>query len=112
MLFNWKKLMIIGLLAIVFAVPPMVMEIGTGILNLLIMLFIFIILSQSWNLLGGYTGQINLGFAAFFGCGVLITHLLWKGEFSIYLAITAGGLSADLLAGVIGLPMPHLWGAS
>jgi branched-chain amino acid transport system permease protein len=65
MSFHWKKLLIIGSLAIVFIVPPLVMEIGTAVMNLLIMLFIFIILSQSWNLMGGYTGQINLGLAAF-----------------------------------------------
>jgi hypothetical protein len=37
---HWKKLLIIGLLAIVLIVPPLVMEIGTAIMNLLIMLFI------------------------------------------------------------------------
>jgi branched-chain amino acid transport system permease protein len=80
-------------------------------MNILILLFVYIILSQSWNLLGGYTGQINLGFAAYFGCGVLLTHLLWKSGILIYLAITIGGLSAAFLAGVIGLPTLHLRGA-
>jgi branched-chain amino acid transport system permease protein len=111
MLFSWKKLMIIGLLAIVFIVPPMVMEVGTGILNLLIMLFIFVILSQSWNLMGGYTGQINLGLAAFFGCGVLVTHFIWKAEIPICFAVVAGGLGAVVLAGIIGLPTLRLKGA-
>ena len=104
MSFHWKKLLIIGLLAIVFIVPPLVMEIGTATMNLLIMLFIFIILSQSWNLMGGYTGQINLGLAAFFGCGLLVTHFIWKAEIPIYFAVIAGGLSAVVLAGIIGLP--------
>ena len=111
MSFNRKKLVIIGLLAIVFIVPPMVMEIGTAIMNLLIMLFIFIILSQSWNLMGGYTGQINLGLAAFFGCGLLVTHFIWKAEIPIYFAVVAGGLSAVVLAGIIGLPTLRLKGA-
>lgn len=108
---NWKKLLIIGLLAIVFIVPPLVMEIGTATMNLLIMLFIFIILSQSWNLMGGYTGQINLGLAAFFGCGLLVTHFIWKAEIPIYFALIAGGLAAVVLAGIIGLPTLRLKGA-
>ncbi len=111
MSFYWKKLLIIGSLAIVFIVPPMVMEIGTAVMNLLIMLFIFIILSQSWNLMGGYTGQINLGLAAFFGCGLLVTHYIWKAEIPIYFAVVAGGLSAVVLAGIIGLPTLRLKGA-
>ena len=79
-------------------------------MNLLVMLFIYIILSQSWNLIGGYTGQINLGLAALFGCGVLATHFLWKAGAPIYLAVFAGGLAAVILAGIIGLPTLRLRG--
>jgi branched-chain amino acid transport system permease protein len=111
MSFHWNKLLIIGALVIVFIVPPMVMEIGTAVMNLLIMLFIFIILSQSWNLMGGYTGQINLGLAAFFGSGLLVTHYIWKAGIPIYFAVVAGGLSAVVLAGIIGLPTLRLKGA-
>jgi branched-chain amino acid transport system permease protein len=111
MLFHWKKFLIIGLLAIIFVVPPLVMEIGTATMNLLIMLFIYIILSQSWNLIGGYAGQINLGLAAFFGCGLLVTHFTWRAEIPICFAVVAGGLSAVVLAGIIGLPTLRLKGA-
>ena len=111
MSFTWKKLLIIGLLIIVFIIPPLVMEMGTAIMNLLVVLFIFVILSQSWNLMGGYTGQINLGLAAFFGCGLLVTHFIWKAGIPIYFAVLAGGLSAVVLAGIIGLPTLRLRGA-
>jgi branched-chain amino acid transport system permease protein len=111
MLLTWKKLLIIGLLIIIFIVPPLVMEMGTAIMNLLVILFIFIILSQSWNLMGGYTGQINLGLAAFFGCGLLVTHFIWKAGIPIYFAVVAGGFSAVILAGIIGLPTLRLRGA-
>ena len=108
---RWKKLITYGVLVAAFIVVPSVVELGTSIMNLLVMLFIFIILSQSWNLIGGYTGQINLGLAAFFGCGVLITHFVWKAGIPIYLASIAGGLSAAVLAGIIGLPTLRLKGA-
>ena len=107
---HWKKLSILGVLIGVFLVPPLIWDIGTSVLNLLIMLFIYIILAQSWNLMGGYTGQINLGLAAFFGCGTLVTHFIWKAGVPFYLAMTAGGVAAMLLAVVIGLPTLRLKG--
>jgi len=102
---------ILAVIAACFIVLPLIADLGSSTMNILILLFVYIILSQSWNLLGGYTGQINLGFAAYFGCGVLLTHLLWKSGVPIYFAIAVGGLSAALLAGVIGLPTLHLRGA-
>ena len=108
---NWVSISILALIAASFVVLPLIVDLGSSTMNILILLFVYVILSQGWNLLGGYAGQINLGFAAFFGCGVLVTHLLWKSEVPIYLAIVAGGASAVLLAGVIGLPTLHLRGA-
>jgi branched-chain amino acid transport system permease protein len=70
----------------------------------LIMLFLYITLSQSWNLLGGFTGQISLGHAALFGMGVLVTRLLWAAKTPILLASFAGGAASMLLAGVVGIP--------
>ena len=110
MAINWKKLLIIGLIVAVFIAIPLVMKLRTNIMNLMITLFIYITLSQSWNIIGGYTGQINLGLAAFFGCGVLITHFLWESGMPIYFAVVGGGLSAVILAGIIGLPTLRLRG--
>jgi branched-chain amino acid transport system permease protein len=105
------SILIIAAVVAALILLPLAIDLGSSSMNLLILLFVTMILSLSWNLLGGYTGQINLGFAAFFGCGVLITHLLWKAEVPIFAAIPAGGLSAALLAGIIGLPTLHLRGA-
>jgi len=107
---NWKKLLPSVIVVAACIILPMVMEIGTHILSLMVMLFIYIILSQSWNLIGGYTGQINLGLAAFFGCGVLVTHFIWSNGVPIYLAVAIGGISAMFLAAVIGLPTLRLKG--
>jgi branched-chain amino acid transport system permease protein len=106
---NWKKLSILGIL-VIFVVPPLIWDLGTSVLNLLIMLFIYIILAQSWNLMGGYTGQINLGLAAFFGCGTMVTHFIWKAGVPFYLAMAGGGAAAMGLAVIIGLPTLRLKG--
>ncbi len=80
-------------------------------LNLSIFLFITIILAQSWNILGGYTGQISLGNAAFFGTGALAFHFLaWRSEVSLFLALPASGIAAIALASFIGIPALRLKG--
>ena len=74
------------------------------------MLFLYITITQSWNILGGYTGQISIGQSAFFGIGALSTRLLWMSGMPIFLALLAGGVSAAVLAAVIGLPSLRLRG--
>ena len=107
---TWKKWLITGVVFALFLVTPLVLNLGTYILNILVTLFIFIVLAQSWNLIGGYTGQINLGLAGFFGCGVLVTHLLWSAGVPFYVAIFASCLAALVLAAIISVPTLRLKG--
>lgn len=74
------------------------------ILSLLITLFIYITLAESWNLLGGYTGQISLGHGAFFGVGSLVTRILWTQNIPIYVALPLGGLLTSILSAFVGIP--------
>jgi branched-chain amino acid transport system permease protein len=74
------------------------------ILSLVITLFIYVVLAESWNLLGGYTGQVSLGHGAFFGVGALITRLLWINKIPILISLPLGGLAAALLAAIVGIP--------
>ena len=60
------------------------------LLNLGVQIFLAVVMAQSWNLLGGYTGQINLGHAAFFGLGALVTRFLWVGGAPLILSLMAG----------------------
>jgi branched-chain amino acid transport system permease protein len=81
-------------------------------INLVISLFIVVILAQAWNVLAGYAGQISLGNAAFFGVGALAFHFLaWRWGLNLFLALPVAGLSAVLLASVIGVPALRLKGA-
>lgn len=45
-------------------------------LHILILIFIWAIIGTSWNLLGGYAGQVSFGHAAFFGLGAYSAGLL------------------------------------
>ena len=68
-------------------------------LHTLIMAGIFAVLALSLNLLLGYTGQLSLGHAAFFGIGAYATALLSvKLEWSPWI----GMLAATVLPGLAG----------
>ena len=97
-----KKLLLI-LLTLFLIFLPMVVK-SQYILSLMITLFIYVILAESWNLLGGYTGQVSLGHGAFFGLGALVTRLLWVNKIPILLSLPLGGLGAAFLAAIVGIP--------
>jgi ABC-type branched-subunit amino acid transport system permease subunit len=105
------KLLLGGiLLAAGFAALPLVTQ-RNDLLNLGVQIFLAVALAQSWNLLGGYAGQITLGHAAFFGLGALVTRMLWVGGAPLYLALAAGALVATAFGVLIGLPAFRLRGA-
>ena len=59
------------------------------------------VLGQSWNLLGGYTGQVSFGHAAFFGVGAYTSAILVKLGLSpaaAWWGLLLGGLAAALVA--------------
>jgi len=107
---HWKMLSASLVILALLIVLPLIMDLGSNVMNIMVTLFIYIILSQSWNLIGGYAGQVSLGIVAFFGVSTIVTHFLWKAGVPIYLAISAGSLSAIVLAALIGLPTLRLRG--
>ncbi|OQM76067.1 branched-chain amino acid ABC transporter permease [Manganibacter manganicus] len=73
-----RRLISIGLPIVLFAVAaavpsfvnPYVLEIG-------ILLLMYAYLGSSWDILGGWAGQVSFGHAAFFGIGAYVSALLW-----------------------------------
>ncbi|MGE5378045.1 MAG: branched-chain amino acid ABC transporter permease [Bacteroidota bacterium] len=94
---------------VVLALCPLFIKKDSTI-NLLILILLYISLASSWNILGGYTGQTNLGQAAFFGMGSLTTRLLWIAGVPIAFSFLAGGVVAVGLALLIGIPAFRLKG--
>jgi len=106
----WNRLLVNGVIvAFLILLPPVVKK--TNVLNFLFLIFLFVILSQSWNILGGYAGQINLGHAGFFGLGALTTRSLWLSGLPFPLALLMGGGAALVFAMIIGYPAFRLKGA-
>ncbi|GAA6742230.1 branched-chain amino acid ABC transporter permease [Thermus antranikianii] len=77
--------------------------------HLLITALVLALLALSWNILGGFAGQISFGHAAFFGLGAYGAGILAKNGFNPWLALFLGSGIA-LLGGAIALPTLRLRG--
>jgi len=65
----------------------------------------FVVLAQAWNILGGYTGYVNFGSAAFFALGAYASVFLHKYyPLPLPLLIAIGGV----VSGLAGLGMGYL----
>ncbi|MGE0283016.1 MAG: branched-chain amino acid ABC transporter permease [Rhizobiaceae bacterium] len=79
---------------------------GAALLNMFLLIFLFGYLAQSWNILGGFTGQLSLGHSAFFGIGAYISTLMfvnagispWIGMLVSMVAAGAFGLLIGFLS--------------
>lgn len=72
--------------------------------HILIMALIWASLGTAWNLLGGYTGQVSFGHAAFFGVGAYAAGLLtYHFDISSWWGMLTGPVAATLLSIPIGL---------
>ncbi|RXT51265.1 amino acid ABC transporter permease [Bosea sp. Tri-44] len=71
--------------------------------NVLVLTLLYAAVSQSWNILGGYCGQISLGHALYFGIGAYATSVL----FVTYGVVPWGGM---LVGGVLSAAIALLLG--
>jgi branched-chain amino acid transport system permease protein len=71
-------------------------------LHMIIMVFIWVCLGQSWNLLGGFTGQVSFGHAAFYGVGAYAGGLL---AFHFDASTWYGMILGPLMAMAVAVPM-------
>ena len=65
----------------------------------------FVILATAWNILGGYTGYVNFGSAAFFAIGAYTTVALYNAFKAPLLVMIVAG---TLVAGLAGLGLGYL----
>ncbi len=77
----------------------------------LIILFMYVLLAESYDLLAGYTGYINMGHIAFFGLGAYTFGIVWNAGLSLALSFFAGVLAAVIFAVFISFPFFRLRGA-
>jgi branched-chain amino acid transport system permease protein len=79
--------------------------------HVLIMIFIYALMAQGWNVLAGYCGQISLGQAVFFGIGAYSAAFLYSNfHVSPWLGMAVGVVVSMVVALLIGLPTFRLKG--
>ena len=79
--------------------------------NLIILTLLYAGLSQAWNILGGYCGQISLGHALYFGVGGYVSTMLFVyAGVPPLLGMFIGGAVGGLGALLVGWPCFRLSG--
>jgi branched-chain amino acid transport system permease protein len=105
---------VLGVLALALAVlafpslspGPFITSVGVVVMS-------YAVLATSWNFVGGFTGYISLGHAAYSGLGGYATALLiTKSGANPWLALGAGALLVALIAVPIGFASLRVRGAS
>lgn len=102
------KIFVLILIALLAILPQMRVPYIT---TLLLFIFMYVVLAESWNILSGYTGYFSFGHVTFFGVGaygsgIFITKLgcHWA------VASLVGGLWSLVLAIIAGYPLLRLKG--
>ncbi len=105
-----RALEVAGMLAaaVALCLAPSYLERGT--LNDVWNVALAVVLASAWNLLGGFAGQVSLGYSVFLGIGAYTTVLLALRGVSPALTLPVGALLAAGSSVVIGLPTFRLRG--
>ena len=106
---GWQKVLG-GLGAVALFAYPFVFD-GPFPQHVMIMIFLYALMAQSWNIMAGYCGQISLGHAIFFGIGAYSSAFLFATyNISPWLGMLVGIVLAMAMALVIGIPTFRLRG--
>jgi branched-chain amino acid transport system permease protein len=105
-----KGLLAFLLLIIGLAVFPLFFR-DPFLCHLMIMIMMYATMSIGWNVIGGYTGQVSFGNAAFFGLGAYATAILLVNyNINPWLGMLAGCVISVCLAVIVGYPCFRLRG--
>ncbi len=103
--------LIVGAIAlVVLAVLPLpIRDVYTQ--NLIILTILYAGLSQAWNILGGYCGQISLGHGLYFGIGAYVSTLMFvNAGIPPTIGMFAAGVVGAAVALLVGWPCFRLSG--
>ncbi len=105
-----RELLVGAVVLVVLGVLPLPIK-DVYAQNLIIITILFAGLSQAWNILGGYCGQISLGHALYLGIGAYVSTLLFVNlGIPPTLGMFAGGAVAAMCALLVGWPCFRLSG--
>jgi len=93
----------VAVVAVLMMAPPFLTS-NQFLLHLAITVLLWTLLGVSWNLLGGFAGQVSFGHATFFGVGAYATMILFlRLDLAPWYGMALGGAAAVLVSLPIGL---------
>ena len=96
-----KAILVLGALGSLLILPRYVDS--PYALHMMILLFMSVMMGQSWNILGGYAGQHSVGHAAYFGVGAYTTMMLMHTrQIAPWYGVWAGIALVIVVALIIG----------
>jgi branched-chain amino acid transport system permease protein len=105
-----KKYLPLLIFALLCCVP--LFNLNTYVMHILILVLMWSVIGMAWNILGGYTGQVSFGHAAFFGFGAYGAGLLYYHlGISAWWGIPASVIILTILSLIIGYICLRLRGA-
>jgi len=97
-----RRLILGAAVAVAIAAIPFAVK-DVYLLNVVVLTLLYAAMSQSWNILGGYCGQISLGHALYFGLGAYATTLLWVNNgITPWAGMVAGAAISAATALIVG----------
>ena len=93
----------VAVVAVLMMAPPFLTS-NQFLLHLAITALLWTLLGVSWNLLGGFAGQVSFGHATFFGVGAYATMILYlRLGLAPWYGMALGGAAAVFVSLPIGL---------
>ena len=93
----------VAVVAVLMMAPPFLTS-NQFLLHLAITVLLWTLLGVSWNLLGGFAGQVSFGHATFFGVGAYATMILYlRLGLAPWYGMALGGAAAVFVSLPIGL---------
>ena len=105
------QVVVVLVVAIAIGLIPVLDERSFNLQRITFFLLWYVILASSWNMIGGYAGQLSFGHAAFLGMGAYVTGILWsQAKIPPLLTLPIAGLAAAGYAVLVGYPTLRLRG--
>jgi len=105
-----KKYLPLVVLALLAIIP--FLGLSSYVMHILVLVVMWSVIGMAWNILGGYTGQVSFGHAAFFGFGAYTAGILYQNlGISAWWGIPACVIVLTALSLVIGYICLRLRGA-
>jgi len=93
--FPISPLLVLAGLAVAGLYPLIVPPRDLNSLDVYAIYFVWVTLAESWNLVGGYAGLLNLGLVAFFALGAVVGDIALMTGFPLIVSILLAGLAGS-----------------